>query len=299
MALAACLYYLFATARTHWASIDAASLNSGVFFALAAAAGIYALASVLLSVGWHCLTVRLGGQRIAFAASHRTYAVSSLAKYLPGNVAHLVGRHALARKQGLPHTVLGVAAAAEMFSLICAAGSIYAFSGKFQFGSQLMHGLCVAAAFACFGFMPVAVTRLWRGENRLCYVPVFKTTSLVFLLHIVYFLCSGAALLVLIRGMGDRAGIYVLQLISAYAVSWLAGFATPGAPAGLGVREAVMTAMLSPLMGGGPSLVVATLFRVATVCGDLLFFAGGVVTRFLSTGTDAAPATENNDGLSE
>ncbi|MEA3274753.1 MAG: hypothetical protein U9Q81_05555, partial [Pseudomonadota bacterium] len=51
----------------------------------------------------------------------------------------------------------------------------------------------------------------------------------------------------------------------------LAGFVTPGAPAGLGIREAVIVLLLEQLGLGDEALQIALVFRLATVGGDLLF----------------------------
>ena len=48
---------------------------------------------------------------------------------------------------------------------------------------------------------------------------------------------------------------------------------TPGAPGGLGVREAVLVTLLTgAVLGPSESLLVAVLLRAVTIAGDLLFF---------------------------
>jgi hypothetical protein len=62
-------------------------------------------------------------------------------------------------------------------------------------------------------------------------------------------------------------------VIPAYAAAWLAGFALPGAPGGLGVREAAFIMLVEPTLGAVPGLEIAMATRVVTTLGDLLFFA--------------------------
>jgi uncharacterized membrane protein YbhN (UPF0104 family) len=66
---------------------------------------------------------------------------------------------------------------------------------------------------------------------------------------------------------------------ASYVVAWLAGLLTPGAPAGIGVRELVLTLLLAGI--AAPALVVLAVLlgRVVTVVGDLLFFAGRCLIR--------------------
>ena len=47
---------------------------------------------------------------------------------------------------------------------------------------------------------------------------------------------------------------------------------TPGAPAGIGVREAVIVVLLSPLVGGSVAALSALLYRLVTVSGDVVFY---------------------------
>ena len=51
------------------------------------------------------------------------------------------------------------------------------------------------------------------------------------------------------------------------------GFLTPGAPSGIGIREALLVYFLGPELGAAQAIVIAALFRVATISGDLLFWA--------------------------
>ncbi len=108
-----------------------------VFGSVSLVAIVYAIASVLFSAGRHMPTGRFGDQRIAFASSFPPYAIFLLAQDMPEKVAHVIGWHVLARKQSLPHAVLSEWAATGTLCLISAAGSIYAFFGKFQFGVAL------------------------------------------------------------------------------------------------------------------------------------------------------------------
>jgi hypothetical protein len=55
-------------------------------------------------------------------------------------------------------------------------------------------------------------------------------------------------------------------------VAWLAGLLTPGAPAGVGVREIMLLFLLGTVVGRADLLLAAVLSRVITVTGDGGFF---------------------------
>ena len=72
---------------------------------------------------------------------------------------------------------------------------------------------------------------------------------------------------------GDRRTGDAAFAVGITALAWVAGYAVPGAPAGLGVREAVLLAGLSLMVGEAHAVVVVLLLRVVTTLGDGLLFA--------------------------
>jgi uncharacterized membrane protein YbhN (UPF0104 family) len=64
-------------------------------------------------------------------------------------------------------------------------------------------------------------------------------------------------------------------VVGAFVLAWLLGLITPGAPAGMGVRELVLLGLLSPFLPQSTILLATVLGRVVTIGGDLLFFGWG------------------------
>jgi len=63
--------------------------------------------------------------------------------------------------------------------------------------------------------------------------------------------------------------IFHITLI--WPLAWLAGFVVIGAPAGLGVREALLIALLGHLLGSSNALLITILFRIILTLGDVVF----------------------------
>ena len=63
------------------------------------------------------------------------------------------------------------------------------------------------------------------------------------------------------------------RFVGAYIVAWLVGLITPGAPAGVGVREVILYALLNPLVRDSDLLTAIVLGRMVTVAGDLAYYA--------------------------
>ncbi len=69
----------------------------------------------------------------------------------------------------------------------------------------------------------------------------------------------------------------VIGLVGAFVISWLVGLITPGAPAGVGVRELVLLFLLKGVVAEVDLLLAVALGRVITVIGDFLFFLGTTI----------------------
>ena len=57
-------------------------------------------------------------------------------------------------------------------------------------------------------------------------------------------------------------------LTGSFALAWAGGFLAIGAPAGFGVREGLMLAMLRSSYSGPDALVLIIAHRLATIAGD-------------------------------
>jgi hypothetical protein len=71
---------------------------------------------------------------------------------------------------------------------------------------------------------------------------------------------------------------------------WIAGFVTPGAPGGLGIREAAMVMLDGSSAPARMLVVTAAMFRLVTFAGDLLCFALGRLL-FRETGVLSSQAS--------
>ena len=63
-----------------------------------------------------------------------------------------------------------------------------------------------------------------------------------------------------------------LPLGGAYVLAWLVGLVTPGAPAGVGIRELVLLFVLKGVIPETDLLLAVVMGRVVTIFGDVLYF---------------------------
>jgi len=240
---------------------------------------VYALANFAHFFSW---------QKILVGLSERTeslliiFARSQLGKYLPGNVLHIAGRHILARDLGYNHGALLLSTLYEFAGLLTASGSVLAFSvywyASLYLGSGHFIFIGVAAVFALplvyalHYFKPVFVKKFFAGRESPQVLDV-SACCIVCTFYLMFFVGGGISLVLVAMAVAPENFLsQPLFFFGAFALAWIIGFITPGAPSGIGVREAVLLYLLQPVVGGAEAALTATFLRLVTICGDLLFW---------------------------
>lgn len=282
--LAACV---FVVSRIIDSGIGAAIVRHGTVLLATVAAGsvLYASAGLLLAAAWIRLLGWCGQPPPSARSGVAIYARTQIAKYLPGNVFHLLGRHLAGRSAGLGHTPMVCAAWFESVTLVSAA-AVLSLVGLATWGSfgtpRLLPLLATALAFALIA--PFAMATLLPLISRLTgqRMPAERVAGLgtgivvPYLLYVTFFSAAGAILWLQAFGLGETGPTLLPAVVSIAAGAWILGFLTPGAAAGLGVREALLIAGLSDGLGVENAALVALAFRATTLIGDTLFFLGGL-----------------------
>lgn len=245
--------------------------HAGLLFVLLAA---YAAVSLCQALSWWQLMLKSAGQA-PVGLSTGIFALTQLGKYLPGNVMHFVFRFALTRASGATRPAVLVASGLEPWVLLCAALALLAvlggadWPGHFDWPGWLAWLLPVLAILALGFVIPWLRARL-PGEGM-------KLSALVpaFLLQAGFLLGSALLFAVLLSLFEESSAVPMGVVLAASVLAWLAGFVTPGSPGGLGVREVVLSVALAGWVEPAVAVSAAAAFRVLTIGGDLLVFAGG------------------------
>ncbi|MET4578500.1 hypothetical protein [Ottowia thiooxydans] len=222
---------------------------------------IYGAANWFLARAWW-LQLKYVGVASEWCWARRTYGISQLGKYLPGNVFHLAGRQALGLAAGIPARPLAQSMAWEL-GLIAIAGASFAILAA----PLLFPALDVHTGALVF---LVGVGVLW-WLARYALTPSIATALLWQFAFLVVSGMTFAGTLSLLISIESLVPI-LPAIVGAFVVAWLAGLLTPGAPAGIGVREAVLLYLLSHAVAPSDVVVAVVLGRGATVLGDLGFY---------------------------
>jgi glycosyltransferase 2 family protein len=255
--------------------------------ALAVAVGTlaYGLAGFLLADAWRHL---LGPGSAAMDPWRHwaLYGRAQIAKYLPGNFFHFVGRQVLGRRLGHPHGALALASLGETVSLLVVT-AVLALPVVWPRIERILGMPAVWLVPATAGVVVVLVclnrrrVREWRARGALCGRGAWAPHVLrAVLLHAAFFVVAGLVLWGVAAAIRSptEAGLGATTAIATMAMAWWIGFVAPGVSAGVGVREAVLVLALEPSLGSDGAMLVALTLRLIMTCGDLLFFVLCAVT---------------------
>jgi glycosyltransferase 2 family protein len=258
----------------------AQTLQAPALYLLVFAASLFfALAELFLAFGWF-LVLRAQGispSDFTWRSAWSLYGKSQIAKYIPGNVFHIVGRHMLARQSRITHGALFLATILEIIFLVLSAALISLLSlGQIALilDKKFSLLLLITAAAAVIFLLLFALlrrrtdfSRKWNKLNK-------ARLSAALLSDFLFLVASCMLFIIILICFSEPVIIFrTWPLIAgAYTFSWAVGFIVPGAPGGLGVREGLLLTLLAPILPGPDLLLGMLVFRIVNTLGDFFFY---------------------------
>lgn len=240
---------------------------------LTAFAIAYGLAMMLMAYNWVTILHAVVSDTVPTKDGLLSYTKTQIAKYVPSNVLHFVGRHIYLKELGLPHGRLALASVLEIVSLPAAA--VIAICVAIPFGGGAVFGIwdlnqpLLLLVLVAFALAATAIIAAWAGQRRLIFpasIVLCRATALMLFQGLIFALI-----------LYMTSGTFLALAIPVAIFAWLVGFVTPGAPAGVAVREAVIVNLLGAASLGEDVLIAALLFRAVTTVGDLVLYVFGNV----------------------
>lgn len=224
--------------------------------------GAFALSAVGVAgsgFAWLEILRRLGvAVRPAWAG---VFFSGQLAKYIPGTVWQYAGRATLARARAIPLRPVAISLPVELGTSLAAAGVL----ATLLLGAWgiLLGAACLAAVVA--------------GGGKLPMPPAVRVAAGVAPLYVLLSLAIGAGFWLTARGLLGVPSRDVLFYIGAFWAAWAVGLVAVFAPGGIGVREAMLVAILHGRLGSADALVLAAVSRGLLTAVDLAAAGAGVL----------------------
>jgi uncharacterized membrane protein YbhN (UPF0104 family) len=178
---------------------------------------------------------------------------SQLGKYLPGSVWQYAGRVGLARNRGVPVQRALVSIVAEVVYSAIAAAAV---------SSLILGWVAACATFVGLGLL-CALTLAFRPS------PALRAGPATVVLYLVVWGLYGLAFWTTGRALFAVPASDLPRYIGVFALAWLAGLVAVFAPGGIGVREAVIAALLKNKLGEADAIVLAATSRIVLTAIDL------------------------------
>lgn len=248
--------------KDYYSRISFSQITPADWVSIFGLALLYGLANLLLATAWRQLLVQFGVY-VTRLWSIRTYGVSQLAKYIPGNIFHLAGRQAIGMSAGVSGGVLVKTTVWEL-GLLAVAGALYGW---------MVLPLLLPGFSLLLSMILLASTALL--VSYLLHQIIGPEIAVSFFMEMLFLAVSGGVFASLLDLIADGSEIQMqtgLLIGGSYIVAWLAGLLTPGAPAGVGIREMVLLLLLKGFVVETDLLMAVLIGRLITVGGDFLFF---------------------------
>lgn len=251
--------------------------------ALLAALALYLVGGLLLAGAWVGLVRLAAGRRLPALPLAVGHLRAQLAKYLPGNVFHLAWRHVAARRAGADHRALALALLLE--TVLVSAGAALLALGVVAdprldgIAPWARHVVWLAPGVALLAWIAAGWIGHRTGAPQLALQRSGVSLLAVLALYVGMFVCSALAL----RSLSPSPDALPFGAWCGWlSLAWLVGYVTPGAPAGIGLREAVLSLGLAPVLGVAEALALALLYRLVTTVADGVLAAIGFLDRSAS-----------------
>lgn len=259
--------------------------NADTCFILFSSLVIYLMHLGLAAYGWRVVLSVLGCD-LAFMKGLSVFLISQFGKYIPGNIAHHLGRVGLSKKIGVPMRVVLPSLFIELSLLVVCSIILFALFTELDVMDHLQTPFAYLLLAILICTLPLVLPRCvtqfirllppkWQQPVNRIHMTPLQVVIIMVIYPCVFLTLGGIINLIAVLEFGKDS--FFLAVTGIFALSWLAGFLLPGAPAGIGIREAILLSLLEPLYGSGTALSLTILCRIIGSFGDLLGLLFGLV----------------------
>ncbi len=226
-------------------------------------------------------------ERLSFSQSFWILSTTQIAKYVPGRIWYMVGRVYVGKKQRMDSRNLTVSMFLESGLLILSSSVIFLISTVI-IGNYNLRYLLITLILLIIVVIVMQPGILMKILNVFLKIMKKETVALSLsylqiLKVVIYFFGLWIAQIIgfffLINAIYPLPLSGLPNLAAAYTLSWITGFIVLFAPGGLGVREGMMTLMLSPILPTPLAIAISFITRVWITLFEVAIFFVGLAIR--------------------
>ena len=255
---------------------------------------VLAFAYVYLTMASWRVVLNDVGDRVDPTVASRIFFSSQVAKYLPGGVWNFVAAAEVGKDYSISRR-RSVCALLVSIIISIVTGLILAILAILLGPSELMEGyrwIVVAIPVGIVALCPPVLNRLVNLALRLLRrdplddAMSWSGTAISALWALAAWVAVGVQLWLMLIHLGMSATLPTFLLATGgYALGWTAGFLVFFVPAGAGVREVALGAVLTTIASPGVVVVVVLLARIFTTLADIVWGVGASLRMRRANGT--------------
>jgi len=239
------------------------------------------LLSVMFGIlAWQFMLHNYTTEPFNYKTAYYYFSKTEIAKYLPGNVFHFVGRQALASSLGINQK--DMAKVSLLFSFLLLAATIFASTAFALFADHIPFYILTFMGLSCI------ITAITVHYTYPSLSP--KEKIQINLLLLISISMQGIMLGIIVAVLSENISMALFfECVSIYIISWLIGFATPGASGGLGIREGTFIAIATFLKVDIASDIIifsVLLVRLVNILTDMLMYLSTLLMKSNIKGLD-------------
>ncbi len=216
------------------------------------------------------------GSRLSLPEAWRIMFIGQLAKYVPGSIWPVLAQSELGADRGIPRSRSALSVLLCYAVMTCSGAVVAAITLPFATAGSVAQYFWILFLIpvGIVALSPPVLNRLLRLVLRLAHQPSllqgvsYRGLARTMAWALGGWCCNGLMIYVLMRQLaGDRQGTLLLS-VGSYSLAWAVGFVAVFAPAGAGVREAVMIGVLHTQTTTTIAVTVALVSRAISVVSD-------------------------------
>lgn len=253
---------------------------------------------VIPAVCWKIILEFISKKSISTAQVFQIYIKTNIAKYLPGNVLHYVGRNILGSKLGWTHRQLALSTIIETgFSILIPSIILVLFfllnlfqipsSVDFKFSDSIYY-LLLGSGFVIIISLIIGVYLynlkfdIFFKYKALVYGYYYEINNIKFVILLskyfticfVSFFYNGILFFLISELLHINLGwSNLITVTSVLSIAGYSGILTPGVPGGIGVKESIAVSILATYgYAKGDLMILMIASRIIGIIGEVLAF---------------------------
>ncbi len=283
--IAVIFYFLIRHVVANWTKIPFDQLRFNPLYVIVAFLFLI-MYFLLLTYGWSRIVGELA-VKIPYRKALYVMSTSQVAKYVPGGVWYTLGRVYLGKTLKIKEEIGMLSVIFETFLLMLTNLVIFLiaanFAGDIPILSPLVSILLILMILVLL--YPPLLNTLLNFTLRLIkrpqvklkakYINILKLSTYFFGVWI----CQIAGFYLLINSIYPLSPAHIPDLAIAYTLSWITGFIVLFAPAGLGIREGMMSILLTPVIPSPLAVAMSFITRIWITVLEVIMFIIGLLIK--------------------